>query len=180
MPRPAHLIPLSKTHCTAIGRVATEWAELENFVMFSVRVLLDGRGGRATYAVTANIQFMTACQILESLARVRVGNSEHVKKLCKAIKDLNDDSARGRNPRARRNAIVHGSWVPGPARFYPAVVTHKARGTIKSLGEPYSAKEINAFADEISGRLAELMQLAEPVLASACQRLGTPWHGLAK
>ncbi len=172
--RPAHLIPLAKTHYTAIGRVATEWSELENYLMFVLRVLLDGdkRGSRA---VTANVAFMTGCDILASLVRLRVRNSGDADAFCKAVSDLNNDSPRGPSLRPRRNAVIHGSWVRGPVKHRPTVLTHKARGRIKSIAQIWSAKEIGALADEIADRLGELMELGKPVTAAAYA-----WHQKAK
>jgi len=168
--RPAHLIPLAKTHYTAIGRVATEWSELENYIMFVLRMLLDGNA-RGSRAVTANIGFMAACDIVSALVRLRVGETDEAKAFRKAISDLNHDSERGPNLRTRRNEVIHGSWVQGPRPHKPAVVTHKARGRIKSKSQVFGAKDITALADEIADRLGELMELAKPALASAYR-----WH----
>jgi hypothetical protein len=168
--RSAHFIPLAKTHYTAIGRVATEWSELENYLMFVLRVLLDG-DARGSRAVTANVNFLVACDIVKALVLLRAGETDEAKAFCKAISDLNNDSERGPSLRARRNAVVHGSWVPGPQRHRPAVVTHKARGRIKSKAQAFGAKEINALADEIADRLGELMELGKPATEAAYR-----WH----
>ncbi len=179
MPRPAHLIPLTKAHYTAIGRVAAEWTALENFVLYAVRVLLDG-DSRASLAVTANLSFMTACDVLAALVRVRLGTLPWTEAFCKMIDNLNRDSQHRKNPRTRRNAIVHGSWVKAGRPLRTFVITYKASGNLRTRQAALSAKQINAFADEIADLTGDLMAKAEPLLEQSCQHLGVRWLGLAK
>lgn len=170
MPRPKDFIPLQEAHYSAIGRVAVEWTAIEGMIAYGVRVLL-GPSDNAGRTVTANTQFMAHCDILRALLHVRRRQiSADVPKICKFIEDLgldkpnHDDVSKRKSPRARRNEIIHGSWVgtEDPRQFY--TVTYKARGKLKTSLTQQSAKKISDFADELAGLGDQLWDMLIPIL----------------
>jgi hypothetical protein len=164
MPRPAHLIPLTEAHYTAIGRIATEWSALENFIGYAVRMLL-GKDDRVTLAVTVNLSFLSQCDVLGALLRLRLSyNPDDVKRASKLVEDLNRDKGTQRSPRSRRNEIVHGSWVLASEPQQTFTVTYKAKGNFRPHVTPYSVDTLNDFANEIADLTGELMSQVIPLL----------------
>ena len=170
MPRPANLIPLTKKHYTAIGRVAMEWTALEGFIAYAVRVLLGGSDsiGRV---VTANTSFLSHCDMLTALLHMRlVYKPNEVKKVCKMIRALNEDhpnhktESKRKSPRTRRNEIIHGSWIEAaiPAQIF--TVTYKARGKLRHHVTVQTPEKIDAFATEIAELMNELYDELMPLL----------------
>jgi hypothetical protein len=171
VPRPANFIPLKDAHFIAIGRVAVEWASLEDFIAYGVRTLLAPSDyvGRT---VTAHTQFLTNCDILRALLHTRFPNKpSEVKALSKFIEDLSKDKPKAdkpeqrKSPRSRRNEIIHGSWneAADPPEIF--TVTYKARGKLKHTVTPQPAAKVAAFADELAVLNDRLWDQLQPLLA---------------
>ncbi len=173
MPRPKRLIPnLSEQDYAAIGKMAIEWSALEQYVAYAVGVLL-GTNFDGAKVVATNTQYLAQCDMLKALLRLRFKlRRDEITALCRFIDDVNDDKpnhddpTKRRSARARRNEIIHGSWIQSELPPRPHhIVTYKSKGgKLRHKVTPYDQVEVEALVSEIANLMDRLWDLLHPLL----------------
>ena len=145
---------LGPDHLQAIGRVAAQWAILEQSLHNVLWGLLDVPQ-RSGHAITAAVPSMnTKLHMLRSLAketkRLSSDAKSNIKPLLTSVSDLQTD----------RNNIVHATWSVSekPGAFNRSKFT--GWGEVKFHNQDMTATEINQIADDIASLTGDLMDFA--------------------
>lgn len=145
MRNPKSITGLKRTHHEAIGRVASEWAQLITIVDEAIWEMLgigtmesDGR------IVTQHLNDAGKLAMIEAFAFYKITPRNTFLKFRKMIEEID-------KIRVKRNEIVHGEWTDDPRRRSGIVHRYNwyARRFVNVKHGPMSARDIHAVADNI-------------------------------
>jgi hypothetical protein len=145
--------PLPDDLLRAIGRLATEWAliedSLEQLLWHLLGITITNNVGRA---ITTHIPFRTRIDIARSYTRQRKMDPQLIMELDKLLVEI--DKKRG-----ERNAYVHARWDRYPAQPHTTAHTFAAHRELEWRTQNVTAKDVEKVADDIivlNGKLTDL------------------------
>lgn len=159
-------LPLSGAHYKAIGRVAANWAMIENtlerFIWF-----ITSLGEDAGRCVTTYMAYRNRMQALLSLtyeantspSGVVFQEGEH-EKLAKFLENLRKGLLN------ERNAVVHGVWTIDEETGKAGIVKTYAHKELEVEIQEWSIDKINDLADRIEAAFVRLNELLIAVVNS--------------
>jgi hypothetical protein len=144
--------PVSARHAAAIGRVAVEWARVEDHLGHLIGSPLLGLGDcPAGMAVTAEMNSLQRAVMVSTLL-----DCAAVEEWADRWRDIYREFER---LRIRRNGVIHAAWTRGAKRGTHESGRVKAKGSLVVEIAPVSVEEMARLAAEIAALLERIVAL---------------------
>lgn len=132
---------LSRSHHEAIGRVASEWADLMQTIDQAIWSMLGLESSIPGRIVTQHLSDAVKIQMLEALADSYYDRTEI--KECTKLLGVTDQL------RVERNKVVHGEWRKDEGEIQPTRFDWSARRKLKLHKQNMASREIQKVANDI-------------------------------